>query len=121
MNNFFCSVGSNLSAKTDNRQNEFIKYMSKQIPSSMVCETVIRFEIITLVCAFKDNKSLGPDNIGSKLLKSVLRYLIDPLLYICNLSFTTGCVPNSLKVAKVIPICKKVMQLSQVTIDRYLC
>ena len=29
------------------------------------------------------------------------------LHYICNLSFTTGCVSNSLKVAKVVPIFKK--------------
>jgi len=88
-------------------QNEFQNYMSKQIPNSMVCETVTRSEIINIVSALRDNKSPGPDNIGPKILKPILSCVTDPLLYICNLSFTTGCVPNSLKVAKVVPIFKK--------------
>ena len=77
------------------------------IPCSMVCETITRTEIINIVHAFKDSKSPGPDNIGPKLLKSTLNDVIDPLVYICNLSFSTGCVPDSFKIAKVIPIFKK--------------
>jgi len=41
------------------------------------------------------------------LLKLTLNNLIEPLVYISNLSFRTGCVPDSLKIAKVIPIFKK--------------
>ena len=77
MNNYFCSVGSNLAAKIKNSQNEFQNYMmSKQIPTSMVCETVTRSEIINIVSAFRDNKSPGPDNIGPKILKPILSYVI---------------------------------------------
>ena len=85
MNNYFCSA-----AKIKNSQNELQNYMSKQIPTSMVCETVTRSEIINIVSAFRDNKSPGPDNIGPKILKPILSYVTDPLLYICNLSFTTA-------------------------------
>ena len=67
----------------------FKQYIGKQILSSMVCESVTRSEIINIVHAFKDGKSPGPDNIGPKLLKSILIDLTDPLVYICNLSFTT--------------------------------
>jgi len=73
----------------------------------MVCDTVTRSEIINIVHAFRNSKSPGPDNIGPKLLKLTLDDLIEPLVYICNLSFGTGCVPDSLKIAKVIPIFKK--------------
>ena len=59
MNNYFCSVSSNLAAKIKNSQNEFQNYMSKQIPTSMVCETVTRSESINIVSAFRDNKSPG--------------------------------------------------------------
>ena len=59
MNNYFCSVGSNLAAKIKNSLNEFQNYMSKQIPTSIVCETVTRSEIINIVSAFRDNKSPG--------------------------------------------------------------
>ena len=107
LNNYFCAVGSNLATKIVTSQNEFKKYLSKPIPSSMVCDSVTRSEIINIVHAFSDSKSPGPDNIGPKLLKSILNDLIDPLVFICNLSFTTGCVPDSLKIAKVIPIFKK--------------
>ena len=78
MNNYFCSVGSNLAAKIKNSQNEFQNYMSKQIPTSMVCETVTRSEIINIVSAFRDNKSPGPDNIGPKILKPILSCVTDP-------------------------------------------
>ena len=40
-------------------------------------------------------------------LKCVLDKLLDPLVFIFNLSFNTGKVPESLKIAKVIPIYKK--------------
>jgi len=107
LNSYFCAVGSNLASKITTTQKEFKQYLGKQILSSMVCEPVTRSEIINIVHAFKDGKSPGPDNIGPKLLKSILNDLTDPLVYICNLSFTTGCVPDSLKIAKVIPIFKK--------------
>jgi len=63
----------------------------------MVCDTVTRSEIINVVHAFKDSKSPGPDNMGPKLLKLTPNNLIEPLVYISNLSFRTGCVLDSLK------------------------
>ena len=65
-----------LATKIKTSQNEFKKYLSKPIPSSMVCDTVTRSENINIVHAFSDSKS-------------------------------PGCVPDSLKIAKVIPIFKK--------------
>ena len=88
-NGYFCSVGSNLAAKITTSQNEFKKYLSKQIPSSMVCDIVTQSEIINIVHAFKDSKSPGPDNIGPKLLKLTLNNLIEPLVYICLLYTST--------------------------------
>ena len=52
-------------------------------------------------------KSPGPDNIGPKIVRDSKMFLIDPLLYIFNLSFDTGIVPTRLKLATVIPIYKK--------------
>jgi len=49
----------------------------------------------------------SPDNIGPKLLKAVLSHIVDPLQFIFNLSFANGCVPQSFKIAKVIPLFKK--------------
>jgi len=34
-------------------------------------------------------------------------WLVDPLVYIFNLSLSTGIIPNNFKTAKVIPVFKK--------------
>ena len=54
----------------------------------------------------KNNKSPGPDNIGPQLIKYVACKLCYPLLYIFNLSFEKGLVPDKLKLAKVVPVFK---------------
>ena len=55
----------------------------------------------------RKSKSPGPDNIGPGLIKEVIESIVDPLLYIFNLSMLDGIVPDKLKTAKVIPIFKK--------------
>ena len=42
--------------------------------------------------------------ITPKLLKSIANEIISPLFYLFNLSFSTGTIPNALKLAKVIPV-----------------
>ncbi|CDR01094.1 unnamed protein product, partial [Oncorhynchus mykiss] len=48
-----------------------------------------------------------PDTIPTKLLKELLPVLSPPMLNIINGSLSTGCVPNSLKVAVIKPLLKK--------------
>jgi len=55
----------------------------------------------------KNNKSPGADNIGSRILKKIVDDIIYHLSHTFNLSFVTGVVPHSLKLAKVIPVYKK--------------
>ena len=55
---------------------------------------------------FKNNNSPGYD-IGPSILKEICPEITNPLAHIFNLSFTTGVVPDSLKLAKVIPVYKK--------------
>lgn len=47
------------------------------------------------------------DPIPTKLLKELLPVLGPPMLNIINGSLSTGCVPNSLKVAVIKPLLKK--------------
>ena len=73
----------------------------------MFCDPVNQNEVHHIIKTFKNNKSPGADNIGPKILKEIAHEVIPPLTYIFNLSFSTGVVPDSLKLAKVIPIYKK--------------
>jgi len=73
----------------------------------MFCDPITPNEIASAVSTFSNNKSQGPDNINPKLLKYLLNDIVNLIVYIFNLFLTSGCFPQSLKTAKVIPLYKK--------------
>ena len=73
----------------------------------MVCDTVDQNELLNLFATLNNNKSPGPDNIGPRLIKETQQSILDPLLHIINLSFSSGVFPDLLKIAKVVPIYRK--------------
>jgi len=74
--------------------------------NSMFCEPVSSEKLFKLINNLKNSKSTGFDNISPKLIKQVMHAVIDPLVYLYNLSFETGIVPGKLKIAKVVPVYK---------------
>jgi len=74
---------------------------------SMFCSPVNDIEIYQIINRFNNKKSPGSDNIGPRLLKEIATEIVEPLVYLCNLSLLTGVVPDSLKIARVIPVFKK--------------
>lgn len=64
------------------------------------------FEVINIVYKCKSKLSTDCHDVDMALVKKVIKNISKPLSYICNLSFQTGCVPNKMKIAKVIPIYK---------------
>ncbi len=63
-------------------------------------------EIIRTTMKLKTKKSEGFDNISTKLIKDTIDAIALPLTHIINLSFTSGIVPQKMKIAKIIPIFK---------------
>ena len=59
------------------------------------------------ISKFNNSKSTGPFSIPIPILKLIKNVLSGPLETIFNASFSTGIVPKSLKIAKVIPVFKK--------------
>ena len=110
-NKYFNTVGQQLVDELNNRNPgsnkiDFIKYCEPSMKNSMFCEPVSREELFKLINNLKNSKSPGFDNIGPKLIKQVMHVVIDPLVYLYNLSFETGIVPDKLKIAKVVPVYK---------------
>ena len=70
---------------------------------------VDRTELLNIINKLHSSKSSGYDNIGPRLIKevSLSSVIFNLLVYLYNLSFQTGCVPDKLKVAKVISVFKK--------------
>ena len=115
---YFCTVGETLQKNINfHAANTFKSYLPPSIKQSIFCTPTTNTEIPKVVNKFKTNKSPGPDNIGTRLLKEVISSIIQPLLHIFNMSFTSGVVPTSLKIAKVIPVYKKGDRLE--IIDQY--
>ena len=89
---------------------------------SMFCDPTTSVETYNLIMNLKNNKALGPANIGSKLSKFVAGKICNPLQYIYNLSFEQGIIRdklNKLKLAKVIPAERVVILPCQATTDLY--
>ena len=61
-------------------------------------------DVLHMIRALEHNKSPGYDCIGPKILKSVVDFVVNPLVHLYNMSFQQGIVPSQLKIAKVIPV-----------------
>ena len=60
-----------------------------------------------IISLLKSGKSLGPNSIPMKILKSLSPLISSPLSQIINESFKSGIFPDKMKLAKVIPLFKK--------------
>lgn len=63
-------------------------------------------EIMDIVDKCKNKTSTDCNEIDMKTVKMVIKGILEPLTYICNLSFQTGTFPNKMKIAKVVPLYK---------------
>ena len=107
---FFANIGENLASNMEQFDNHELSYKTYlQTPHAQNC----RFELIDENATIKaidyiDNKpSSGHDGISNVLLKYVKLEISKPLTLIINQMITTGIFPESLKIAKIIPIYKK--------------
>lgn len=71
----------------------------------MVVNSVDESEVIKIVKTLK-NTSTGWDGIHSKVLKQTLPFIVKPLTHVLNLSFAQGIIPDTMKLARVIPLFK---------------
>ncbi|CAB0015935.1 unnamed protein product [Nesidiocoris tenuis] len=67
---------------------------------------ITTFDLEKLMSNMNGKSAPGTDGISLKMLKSHFKHLKDVLVHIINLSLTSGTFPDSLKIARVIPIFK---------------
>ena len=107
-NTFFVGIGHKTSETVSPANKPYSHYLNltPHQNDSMFLEPVLIPELISVCNLLKSKSSMGHDNMSTKLMKRSINYLAIPLCHIFNLSFSLGIVPNSMKVAKVIPIFK---------------
>ena len=105
-NNFFASVGKNYADNIQMTDTQFDRHLTDHYPQSFFLSPVIPDDIIKHARLLKPKLSQGHDNISNKLTKATIDEIAVPLAHIFNLSFSTGEVPKSMKLAKIVPIFK---------------
>ena len=90
-----------------NGNKHFTDYLASNNPSTFYTKPTDPKEIESIINLFDTNKSVGPNSIPSKLIKTIAPLISKPISNICNKSFKTGIVPDQLKISKINPIHKK--------------
>jgi hypothetical protein len=105
LNNFFINLGSN-AVQGIVPLNDFRRYLKNRVVESFYLYPVEITEINSIVKSLPSKTSCDSDGLSTKLIKHLIASLASPLCTIFNKSFSQGLFPDSLKVAKVIPIFK---------------
>lgn len=110
-NNYFSTVSETIAASLESVnavEEQF--YRANFIPAtnlnSLFFRPVTSGEVLNILLSLNVRKSSGRDGIAPAVLRSVAAEVAPVLVTVFNLSLETGCFPDKLKVAKVIPIFK---------------
>ena len=106
-NNYFSTIGINLAHNIPASDKNFKEFLGLRNPNSIFFAPTVKEEMEEIVSNLNDKKSAGHDGIGNYLLKNIISSIVDPLVYIINLSLVSGIVPANMKTAKVIQIFKR--------------
>ena len=102
VNEFFSSIGPNLA----NKISESWTFWGNVAQNSCQEITTDYEEVLQLCKDISVSKSSGILDIATKILKHAFMVLIPQLVYMFNLSFSTGIFPDAWKKATVIPLFK---------------
>lgn len=109
-NEFFCSEPTNIvnnihrfedlgAPETDTPEQDPYIFKSSDLQ-------VGHEELRDALSKIESKNSTDHFGLSMKFIKKCFNVIINPFLHIINLSFSTGCIPHQLKLAKVIPIFK---------------
>ena len=106
LNKFFCDVPSRLAAQLPKSVKSATSYLSQEQKQFRFVQ-VSEIEVFLLLESLDTSKSFGIDKIHPLLLKTAALQIYRPLTFIFNLSINQGIFPDSMKLAKVVPIFKQ--------------
>ena len=105
-NDFFVSVGSNISNSLQCQPDSHKQYLKGNYIRSFYFSPVSSFDKATQISSLK-NKPSHFDCIPAIALKHISNIVSPVICSIINNSLSNGIFPNSLKIAKVVPIYKQ--------------
>ena len=115
-NHFFTNIGNNLATSIPSVEATPMDFMSNQQLNSIFLNPITSEEIILEINKLNSSKAVGPFSIPINILKLTKDIISKPLEIIFNSSLLNGIVPDSFKIARIIPIHKKG---STISLDNY--
>lgn len=106
INNYFGSIGRVLVEKIKAGSHRTSLFKPKTYSHSFVLLPTDCFEIKTELNNLKSDSAVGLDMISANILKLYSDLFKLPITHICNLSFSTGIFPTSLKKSRIHPVYK---------------
>ena len=111
-NKYFVNVSHNITKNLPMSNKSPVNFMADRNGNFFFTAPSTSYQISDIISTLKSGKSLGPNSIPMKILKSLSSLISSPLFQIINESFQSGVFPEKLKLAKVIPLFKKACPLT---------
>ena len=106
MNKQFTEMGGKLAAKLEPTDVKYSDYLKSPNSESIFLKKATEPETRKHIDEADINKAIGIDNIPAKILKWAVELFVPILTKIFNKCIEEGVYPDSLKLARVIPIFK---------------
>src|SRR6266516_1205307 len=108
-NQYFVNNGANLASALPSATTNFRSYLGPSIQNSISVNPVTVEKVYNLIASMSGDAAAGDDGFNLEFLKKNADCLSQPLAYLFSLSIFSGIVLKAFKLAKVIPILKRVM------------
>ena len=119
-NMLFANIGPNLAKNINSSgQRSVSTYLKQLVLSSFEFKTIDIGMVKKTIKEFSSKNNSVHDTISNNFLKRIADIIAEPLKRIINQSLCTGIFPHRLKLAKVVPLLKKVIHIYLTIIARY--
>ena len=105
-NDFFLNIAEKLSAKIEKKNSKYQDYLKNPNKNTFTLKETTPDEIVKITKDLDSKKSGDIYNISPEIVKLSDQVVAEALAIIFNRCVREGCFPNSLKLAKVVPIHK---------------
>lgn len=106
LNEYFTNVGAQLSDNIPKSSLHYTHYLKQQNTNTMMLFPTSEEEVTNILNSLETKASYGEDEIPTTVLKSVVAHISPILTLLVNHSLKMAIFPDTLKIAKIIPIYK---------------
>ncbi len=121
-NHLFTYIGNKLIKQIIAPKNkDFEQFLNKSYNVNFRFHNINEESVCEIIDKLSPKASFGFDGLSFKLIKNMKYILIKPLTIIINQMLNTGIFPDKLKIAKIVPVYKMMMNIYSTIASLSLC